>query len=205
MGKLRLASFSFDITPPKGHSLCGGWIKPVIDIDDPLEAIGYVLSGYGKPIVICVLDWTGLLNSAHLRWRQRLAEAAGTTPDRVAVQCVHQHNAPFACLDAQAIVAAQGDLPDIVDPDFFDRCLNTGYNAVKDSIKHSLPVTHIAHGEAPVKKIAGNRRIIGLRRGYRRLRIRGRARADAGLPSRARQRIGSAAGIGCKGTLCSCS
>ena len=162
MGKLRLASFSFDITPPKGHSLCGGWIKPVIDIDDPLEAIGYVLSGYGKPIVICVLDWTGLLNSAHLRWRQRLAEAAGTTPDRVAVQCVHQHNAPFACLDAQAIVAAQGDLPDIVDPDFFDRCLNTGYNAVKDSIKHSLPVTHIAHGEAPVKKIAGNRRIIGL-------------------------------------------
>ena len=66
-GNLRLATFRFDITPPKGHSLCGGWIKPVIDIDDPLEAIGYVLLGAGKPIVICVLDWTGLLNSAHLR------------------------------------------------------------------------------------------------------------------------------------------
>ena len=47
-GNLRLASFRFDITPPKGHSLCGGWIKPVIDIDDPLEAIGYVLLGAGN-------------------------------------------------------------------------------------------------------------------------------------------------------------
>ena len=161
-GNLRLASFRFDITPPKGHSLCGGWIKPVIDIDDPLEAIGYVLLGAGKPIVICVLDWTGLLNNAHLRWRQTLAEAAGTTPDRVAVQCVHQHNAPFACLDAQAIVGAQGDLPDIIAPDFFDRCLVTGHERVRESIKRSSPVTHIAHGEAPVKQIAGNRRIIGL-------------------------------------------
>ena len=99
---LRVARFRFDITPPQGHSLCGGWIKPVTGIDDALEAIGYVLLGVGKPIVICVLDWTGLLNRAHLHWRQRLAEAAGTTPDRVAVQCVHQHNAPFACLDADS-------------------------------------------------------------------------------------------------------
>ena len=161
-GNLRLASFRFDITPPKGHSLCGGWIKPVIDVDDPLEAIGYVLLGVGKPIVICVLDWTGLLNTAHLRWRQTLAEAAGTTPDRVAVQCVHQHNAPFACLDAQAIVDAQGDLPDIIDPDFFDRCLVTAHEQVRACLKRSSAVTHIAHGQAPVKKIAGNRRIIGL-------------------------------------------
>lgn len=160
--KLRLATFRFDITPPTGHSLCGGWIKPVIDVDDPLEAIGYVLLGIGKPIVICVLDWTGLLNSAHLRWRQTLAEAAGTTPDRVTVQCVHQHNAPFACLDAQAIVSAQGDLPDIIDPDFFARCLVTGHKTLKESIERSSPVTHIAHGEAPVQRIAGNRRIIGL-------------------------------------------
>ena len=25
-GNLSLASFTFDVTPPKGHSLCGGWI-----------------------------------------------------------------------------------------------------------------------------------------------------------------------------------
>src|SRR6266446_1407067 len=91
---LHLAPFRFDVTPPLGHSLCGGWIKPAEAVDDPLEAIGFVLLGVGKPIVICAVDWTGLLNEAHVAWRKALAEAAGTSPQRVAVQTVHQHNAP---------------------------------------------------------------------------------------------------------------
>ena len=47
-GQLRLASFRFDVTPPVGHSLCGGWIKPVEAVDDSLEAIGLVL------LVLCL-------------------------------------------------------------------------------------------------------------------------------------------------------
>ena len=160
--ELRLSTFRFDVTPPKGHSLCGGWIKPVFGVDDPLEAIGYVLLGAGKPIVVCVVDWTGVLNSAHLQWRQALANAAETTVDRVAVQCVHQHNAPFACLDAEKIVLAQGDLPHIIEPGFFKRCLDAGHKAVSESLKKAVPVTHVAHGQARVEKVAGNRRIIGL-------------------------------------------
>ena len=39
-GNLHLGTFRFDVTPPLGHSLCGGWIKPVVGVDDPLEAIG---------------------------------------------------------------------------------------------------------------------------------------------------------------------
>ncbi len=103
---LRLATFRFDVTPPVGHGLCGGWITPVVDVDDPLEAIGLVLLGAGAPIVLCAVDWTGLLNDAHVAWRTALAAAAGTTADRVAVHCVHQHNAPFACLNTEALVAA---------------------------------------------------------------------------------------------------
>lgn len=161
-GALRLATFRFDVTPPMGHSLCGGWIKPVEAVDDPLEAIGYVLLGAGKPIVVCAVDWTGLLNSAHIQWREALAEAAGTTIDRVAVHCVHQHNAPFACMDAERIVLEQGDLPHIVDPEFFARCLDAARKAVTDSLEKTSPVTHIAHGEAKIEKVAANRRIIGL-------------------------------------------
>ena len=85
-GPLRIAPFRFDVTPPMGHPLCGGWIKPVVDCVDELEAIGFVLLGAGQPIVICAVDWTGILNEAHVAWRRALAEAAGTTPDRVAVQ-----------------------------------------------------------------------------------------------------------------------
>lgn len=158
-GNLHLAPFRFDVTPPTGHSLCGGWIKPVVDVDDTLEAIGIVLLGAGKPIVLCAVDWTGLLNDAHVQWRTALAEAAGTTPDRVAVQCVHQHNAPFACLGAEEIVLAQGDLPHIVELDFYRQCLDRARAAVTTGLKKTRPVTAIGHGQAKVDKVASNRRI----------------------------------------------
>src|SRR5207249_10874741 len=86
IANLHLAPFRFDVTPPLGHSLCGGWIKPAEAVDDPLFALGFVLLGVGKPIVICAVDWTGLLNDAHVAWRRALAEAAGTSPERVADQ-----------------------------------------------------------------------------------------------------------------------
>ncbi|MCH2203772.1 MAG: hypothetical protein MK102_17530 [Fuerstiella sp.] len=53
---LHMGTFRFDVAPPIGHSLCGGWIKPVLGVDDPLEAIGYVLLGVGEPIVVCVVN-----------------------------------------------------------------------------------------------------------------------------------------------------
>jgi hypothetical protein len=156
---LRLASFRFDVTPPIGHSLCGGWIKPVVAIDDPLEAIGIVLIGAGKPIVICAVDWTGILNDAYVAWRDALAQAAGTTPDRVAVHCVHQHNAPFACLEAERLVAEQGDLPHVLDVNYFNECLSRGRKAVAEAIPNSHSITHIAHGQGKVDRVASNRRI----------------------------------------------
>jgi hypothetical protein len=156
---LRLARFRFDVTPPIGHSCCGGWIKPVEVVDDPLEAIGIVLLGAGQPIVLCAVDWTGLLNEAHVQWRTALAEAAGTSADRVAVHCVHQHNAPMACLEAQRIVAAQGDLPAIVDLEFFEQCLDRGRQAVRRSLAESRPITHAAGGQGRVEQVAANRRV----------------------------------------------
>lgn len=160
-GNLEIAPFRFDVTPPMGHSLCGGWITPVEGFDDRLEAIGYVITGAGKPIVVCSVDWTGLLNSAHIAWRTALANAAGTTIDRVAVQCVHQHNAPFACLDAEKIVQAQEGLPHIVEPGYFQQCLMRGAEAVKNAIGSTVPLTHVSTGESRVDRVAGNRRIIG--------------------------------------------
>lgn len=159
MTPFEIARFRFDVTPPIGHSLCGGWIPPISEVEDPLEAIGLVLLGSDKPIVLCAVDWTGILNEAHVAWRTALAEAAGTTPDRVAAQCVHQHSAPMVCLEAERIVAAEGDLPHIVDTDFFRRCLERAREAVSKSLKEARPLTHIAHGRAKVDKVASNRRI----------------------------------------------
>ena len=158
---LHLSAFKFDVTPPMGHSLCGGWIKPVVGYDDPLDGIGLVLQGAGKPVVICVLDWTGLMNAGHIAFRQALAEAAGTTADRVTIHCVHPHNAPFACLDAESIVERHEELPHIVERDFFQKCLDRGREAVRDCLGKAQRVTHVARGMGRVEKVASNRRLLG--------------------------------------------
>ncbi len=159
VGSVHLAPFRFDVTPPVGHSLCGGWIKPVVGVDDPLEAIGFVLLGAGAPIVVCVVDWTGILNEAHVAWRTALAEAAGTSPERVTVHCVHQHNAPFVCFDAERLVATQPDLPRVFDRDFHRRCLDAARTTVVAALKSPRAVTQVAHGSARVEQVAANRRV----------------------------------------------
>jgi hypothetical protein len=154
-----IAPFRFDVTPPLGHALLGGWIEPARAIDDALEAIGYVLLGAGPPIVVCAVDWAGLLNDAHLAWRSTLAGAAGTTPDRVAVHCVHQHNAPFVCPGARAAAARYPELPPMFDAAFFATCLDRGAKAIRDALPRARSVTHVAHGRARVKDVASNRRV----------------------------------------------
>jgi hypothetical protein len=158
-GSLRMAPFRFDVTPPEGHPLCGGWIKPVKSVADPLEAIGFVLMGAGDPIVVCTVDWTGILNRAHVEWRTALAKAAGTTPERVAVQCVHQHDALLACLDSETLLETQHAGLTCVDPNFFQSCLERGQNAVREALAKARPVTHVATGEAKVDRVASNRRM----------------------------------------------
>ena len=95
MATLKLARFDLDATPPLGHPLCGGWIQPVVGVDDPLRFRGVVVLGVDQPIVLATLDWTGVLNDSHRLWIEAIAEAVGTSPERVALHCVHQHNAPF--------------------------------------------------------------------------------------------------------------
>ena len=157
--ELSIAPFRFDVTPPLGHPLCGGWVKHAEAVEDPLEAIGFVLLGHTRPIVLCAVDWVSLLNEAHVHWREALAEAAGTTPDHVAVHCGHQHDAPFACLEAERTVAQQGDLPHILDLGFYGECLERARAAVQTALRAPQRVTHIAHGQAKVEKVASNRRI----------------------------------------------
>ncbi|MBM3829040.1 MAG: hypothetical protein FJ406_00690 [Verrucomicrobia bacterium] len=159
-GGMSIAPFRFDVTPPQGHPLCGGWIKPAEEVDDTLEAIGWVLLGMGKPVVICAVDWTGILNEAHLAWRTNLAEAAGTTPDRVAVQCVHQHDAPFVCLRTEQLLQKLAAGLSNMKVDFFQECLRRGVNAVKAAMIKARPLTHVARAEARIEKVAGNRRLL---------------------------------------------
>ena len=116
-----LATFKVDATPPPATPLCGGWIKPVVGVDDPLWLRGVVLHGGGRPIVLAALDWTGVMDESHRLWTEALAEAAHTTPDRVALHCVHQHNAPFIDREGNALLRKAGRDPLLYDEEFVDR------------------------------------------------------------------------------------
>src|SRR5262249_24772961 len=84
-GPFELATLAADVTPPLGHPLMGGGIAPAREVVDPLSALGFVLLGGGRPVVLAAVDWCEIRNDAYERWRSALAEAAGTTPERVLV------------------------------------------------------------------------------------------------------------------------
>ncbi len=161
MPSFHLATFSSDVTPPLGHPLCGGWIEPARAVDDPLRARGVVMLGPGAPAVLCALDWCALCNDAHLAWRRRLAEAAHTTPERVAVHCLHAHNAPFADTEVQRLLDARPGAPPSLDLKFFDRALGQCADAVKASLARTAPFDHVGTGQARVEQVASSRRILG--------------------------------------------
>ncbi len=160
MPALHLATFSCDVTPPDGHPLCGGWILPVRGVDDPLRALGVVLLGDSKPVVLCVVDWCGIRNEAFRIWRKALAEAAHTTPEHVSLHTVHPHNAPFADVEAEKLIAAAG-APQSLDLKYFDECVKKSADALKAALPKAVQFTHIGTGSAEVKDVASNRRILG--------------------------------------------
>ena len=102
-GEYRVATFSADVTVPLGHALLFGAGKPAAKIVDPLYARGLVLLGPDKPIVFAAIDWIEVRNDAYDRWRDALADAAGTTRERVLFASVHQHDAPLSVV--------RGELP----------------------------------------------------------------------------------------------
>lgn len=157
----RLATFTTEVTPPIGHPCMGGGIAPVKIIDDPLFVHGLVLLGSGKPLVLAVVDWCEIRNDAYDRWRTVLAEAAETTPERVLLTCVHQHDAPIADLEAQALLQKHKAVGAICDLDFHEKAVQTVARGLRDGIKTTRPITHFGTGQAKVTDVASNRRYLG--------------------------------------------
>ncbi len=157
---VRLATFDVDATPPVGVQMA---YDPVVrPADLPLRCRGIVLLGAGEPIVLCAVDWIGIGNAAHDAFRETLAAAAGTSPDRVAVHALHQHDAPHADFTAEALLAELGVTGyRRFDGAFARQVLAAAAEAVRDAVPKARPVTHVGFGERPVAEVASNRRLIG--------------------------------------------
>jgi len=157
---LRLACFDVDATPPVGFRMAYGPAKRPADLS--LRCRGIVLLGAESPIVLCAVDWIGIGNAAHDFFREELAKAAGTSPDRVAVQALHQHDAPHADFTAEAILQEFGiEGSHRFHGEFPRRVLAAAAAAIKEALPAARPVTHVGFGEYAVAEVASNRRLLG--------------------------------------------
>jgi hypothetical protein len=89
---LHLSTFDIDVTPPVGSHLA--YDPEINKWDLGLRAKGVVLLGSGNPIVLCAIDWLAISNEGMDAFKNALAAAAGTVPQRVTVNVLHQHDAP---------------------------------------------------------------------------------------------------------------
>lgn len=156
----RVSTFSADITIPIGHACMGGGVADAKLIVDPLFAKGFVLLGAGKPIVVVALDWCQCNNDSYDRWREALAQAAGTSRERVMLATVHQHDAPICDLTAQKLLDQQGMFKSNCDAEFHEKAVLRTAAALVRSLKSTTPVTHFGTGQAKVEKVACNRRVV---------------------------------------------
>ena len=156
---LRAATFDVDVTPPIGAPLAYGMTEAQWDLG--LRAKGVVLLGAGEPIVLCSIDWIGIANEGYDAFRAALAQGAGTTPDRVALQALHQHDAPICDFSTERILKEHGHAVGRYDGDFPREVLETLEAAARASLDGAVPVTHAGAGEAEVHEVASNRRLLG--------------------------------------------
>jgi hypothetical protein len=156
----RVAVFNADITIPVGHACMGGGIADAKRIVDPLFAKGFVLLGPEKPIVVVALDWCQCNNDSYDRWRDVLADAAGTTRERVMLATVHQHDAPICDLTAQKLLDRHGLKGYNCDPEFHEKAVQRTAQTLKESLAKPQRVTHFGVGQAKVEKVASNRRVV---------------------------------------------
>lgn len=161
MSGLHLCRFDVDATVPMGHPLCGGWIKPAEVVDDPLRLRGIVIQGLDAPIVLASIDWTGVCNAAYFQIRDAIAKAAFTTPDRVSLHSVHQHNAPFCEPFANSLLRKYNSNVLTYDETFFAKLVEKTAAAVRNAANDGMPFDSIGLGQGRVSQVASARRVIG--------------------------------------------
>lgn len=160
---LKIATFQTDATPPIGYDMGYSVVKK---LGEPLLVKGVVIMGAGAPIVMVAVDWVTIDGKTRDEWHALLAKAAGTTPDRVTVHHLHQHDAPrgdLAMFDERVKLG----LPEAVPAGVPDKgtwvrgVMQRSAAALAKALPLAKPVTHVGLGKADADRLGANRRIMG--------------------------------------------
>jgi hypothetical protein len=154
----RIGVFRSDVTPEPGEPLI--WTTPTAQVDSPLWAKGVILESANGRYILCAVDWCALCNATQLQFRNTIAEAAGVDVERVLVQTVHQHTAPYADGAAYALLSQLPKPPLRMSDAFLGRAMSRLSRAVREAVAHMQPFDQIGSGQARVVRVASARRIL---------------------------------------------
>jgi hypothetical protein len=137
-------------------------LNSTLELDEVLDRLlakGIILQQGDARYVLCTLDWCELCNDSDLRLRTKLAEAARTTADRVAIHTVHQHAAPYADHGAHRYLD-EGDKPVLHLSDaFLDSVADSLALAARQALGRLSEFDRIGTSQARVDRIASTRRL----------------------------------------------
>jgi dienelactone hydrolase len=152
-----IAVFDVDATPPVGSELTYQVMENSGELS--LRARGIVLLGDDEPIVLCSIDWIGIANGSQDAFKEALAEAAGTIPNRVVLHTGHQHDAPISDFTSEQILMENNLPPGNFDGTFDREVIARLQAAIRQSLQKVRRVTHVGLGSAEVFEVASNRRV----------------------------------------------
>lgn len=158
--KLELCSFSLDVTIPIGHRCMGILPQKSKSITDPLYAHGFALFGSEQPLAVVAVDWCEIRNGSYDLWRDTIANALGTTRERVLVSSLHQHDAPVVDHDAARLLDEVGLPNELFDQEFHADVLKRLSETIRASASRRTPVTHIGYAQTKVREVASNRKMV---------------------------------------------
>ncbi len=157
---VKVATFDVDATPPLGAAMAYDAVKRIDDLS--LRCRGIVITGSGDPIVLCAVDWIGIANEGHDAFRAALAQAAGTTSARVAVHALHQHDAPGCDFTAEKLIKDLGVQGySRFEGDFHRTVIARAAEAITRALPAARTATEWGWGQAEVKEVASQRRLLG--------------------------------------------
>ncbi len=154
----RIAVFTCDVTPPLGTPIYSSY-KGLATVETPLLAKGIILEQNGRRWVLCAVDYCELNNSSHILFQQKLAEAAGTDINSVAVQTVHQHTAPMADAGANRFLEQLQSPPPFPAASTITGAADRLGAAAAKAMDSLTPFNGIGMGQGTVERVASNRRV----------------------------------------------
>jgi hypothetical protein len=153
-----VSTFEADVTPPIGTRLFRS--VRAGEVRDSLHARGIVVEAGDARFVLVAVDWCELRNASYDAWRGAVAEVARTEPSHVLLGSVHQHDAPRADRQAEALLERHGLGGALLDPAVEAASIANVVDAVGRSLDDAVPLTAVSVGQAEVNRVASNRRWI---------------------------------------------